>query len=129
MLSSFATGQPEPDRRKYKPLPSMLEYAWLGDIVKVRAIIENPYAASRFLDEVDPITGMNALHIAVGRNNLEMTKVLVEAGIKFIPDNEGRMPSLIAAICEVDDELSDYIVEAEQKALAEQDSTEGGKGG
>jgi hypothetical protein len=119
MLSSFSTGQPEPDLRKYKPLPPMLEYAWLGDTVKARAIIENPHAVSRFLDEADPITGMNALHIAVGRNNLEMTKLLVEAGIKFIADNEGRMPSLIAAICDVDDELSDYIVEAEYKAQSE----------
>jgi hypothetical protein len=123
MLSSFATGQPEPDRRKYQPLPFMLEYAWLGDMVKARTIVQDAYSASRFLDEVDPITGMNALHIAVGRNNLDMTRLLVEAGIKFIPDNEGRMPSLIAAICDVDDDLSDYIVEAEQKALAEQDST------
>jgi hypothetical protein len=121
MLSSFATGLPEPDLRKYQPLPPMLLYAWLGDIVKARAVLENPVAVSRFLNEVDPITGMNALHIAVGRNNLEMTRLLVEAGIKFIPDNEGRMPSLIAAICDVDDDLSDYILEAEQKALSAED--------
>jgi uncharacterized protein len=121
MLSSFASGLPEPDLRKYKPLPSMLEYAWTGDMVKARAIVEDAYGASRFLNEIDPITGLNALHIAVGRNNLEMTKLLVEAGIEFIPDNEGRMPSLIAAICNVDDDLSDYILEAEQKADSAED--------
>ena len=36
-------------------------------------------------DAVDPDTGMNALHIAVGRNNIEITKILVEAGAAFIP--------------------------------------------
>ena len=52
----------------------------------------------QFLKEVDPATGMNALHIAVGRDNLELTRLLVEAGIEFIPDKEGRMPSSLRRI-------------------------------
>ena len=122
MLNSFSTGLPEPDPRKYQPLPYMCEYAWLGDLAKARMILQDAYAASRFLAAIDPITGMNALHIAVGLNHLEMTKLLVEAGIAFIPDNEGRMPSLIAALCNVSDELSDYIIAAEERALVAEDS-------
>src|SRR5271169_5762322 len=53
----------------------------------------------------DPTTGLTALHIAVGRNNLEMTKLLLEHGPAFVPDGEGRMPSVIAAEMEVSDEL------------------------
>ena len=46
-----------------------------------------------------------------------MTKALVEAGAAFVPDNEGRMPSVIAAEMEVSEELADYIYEAESRAL------------
>ena len=84
-------------------------------------IVNDPRGRLVFLNTIDEPTGMNALHIAVGRNNLEVVKLLVEAGIKFIPDKEGRMPSLIAALCEVSEELSDYIAEAEEKALSGQD--------
>jgi ankyrin repeat protein len=59
---------------------------------------------------------MNALHIAVGRDNLELTKLLIEAGIEIIPDKEGRMPSLIAGICRASDEVADAIYEAERRA-------------
>jgi hypothetical protein len=51
-----------------------------------------------------------------------MARILVDAGIKFIADNEGRMPSLIAAICDVDEELVDFIIEAEAQALAAQEN-------
>ena len=60
---------------------------------------------------------MNALHIAIGRGHLEMVKALVEAGAAFVPDREGRMPSVIAAEMEVSEELADYIYEAESRAL------------
>jgi hypothetical protein len=122
MLSSFSTGEPEPDLRKYATLPEFLEYVWLGDLPRIRMVLDNPLARERFLDGVDPVTGMNALHIAVGRNNLEIAKLLVEAGITFIPDNEGRMPSLIAALCDVSEELVDYILDAEGKAISPGDT-------
>ncbi len=60
--------------------------------------------------------GMSALHIAVGEGDLQRVRRLIEAGAKFFPDNEGRWPSTIAALMKVDDELLDYIAEAEEKA-------------
>ena len=71
-------------------------------------------------DRIELHHRISAPHIAVDRNNLEIARLLVEAGIKFIPDNEGRMPSLIAALCEASEELSDTIAGAEEKALASQ---------
>ncbi|MHA6266350.1 ankyrin repeat domain-containing protein [Aliiroseovarius sp. CAU 1755] len=66
----------------------------------------------------DEGTGLNALHLAVGTNNLRLTKALVEDHDPvFAADKFGRWPSLIAIECEVSDELSDYIVEAEAKFL------------
>lgn len=70
------------------------------------------------IDTVDENTGMTALHIAVGRNNLEIARILVERGASFIADKQGRMPTTIAAECEVSEELCDFIVEAEAEAEA-----------
>ena len=116
VLSKFAGGTPKPDLRKYRPLPEFLETVWLGNTVIVQAYLDDERSRHGFLNEVDPVTGMNALHIAVGRDNLELTRLLIEAGIEIIPDKEGRMPSLIAGICRVSDELADYISEAESRA-------------
>ena len=69
------------------------------------------------IDRTDPATGMTALHIAVGSNDLHMTQMLVEAGAAFMPDAQGRMPSVIAAEMEVSEQLADYIYEAESRAL------------
>jgi len=120
MLSSFSAGAPEPDRRKYRTLPEFLEAVWLGNDRLIAGLLESPRRAY-FLEMKDPRTGLTALHIAVGRNDLKMARMLVEAGAEFVPDNEGRMPSLIAALCEAGEELQDYIAEAEEKALAGQD--------
>lgn len=105
---------------------TFLEAAYKGDIDFLRPFLNRRIRSagftSSYYDPPDintrhPVTGMTALHLAVGRDNLAMTKLLVEAGAKFIPDNEGRMPSVIAAEMEVSDELADYIVEAEANAL------------
>jgi hypothetical protein len=72
--------------------------------------------ARRSVDFIDPQTGLTALHIAVGRNHIEMAKYLVEQGASFRPDAQGRTPSTIAAECEVSDEMCDFIAEAEAKA-------------
>ena len=98
-------------------LSPFLESVWLGGIVDVRAYLKDNAA---LVTEVDPRTHMNALHLAVGRDDLEMTKLLVEAGIKFIADGAGRMPSVIAVQMEVSEELADYIYEAEIHALQAQ---------
>jgi uncharacterized protein len=115
MLNKFATGAPEPNRRRYLLLPEFLELAWTGDISKMRPALDDPRGRAMFINTVDRTTGMNALHIAVGRNNLDMAKLLIEAGIKIIPDGEGRMPSLIAALCETSEEMQDYIADEERK--------------
>ena len=126
MLSKFSDDLPKPNIDKYIEMPKFLETVWLGDIAKVRGVLDDSQMRALFINTVDPVTGMNALHIAVGRDNLEIARLLVEAGIKCIPDNEGRMPSLIAAICGVSDELADYIALAEKAdsiAIAMVDAT------
>src|SRR4051794_4359183 len=40
----------------------------------------------KFLDQPNPRTGLTSLHLAIGTNNLPMTKLLVESGASFIPD-------------------------------------------
>lgn len=64
--------------------------------------------------------GMSDLHIAVGLNQLDQVRALVTAGAKFFPDNEGRWPSLIAALCETSEEMQDYVAEQERKAETDQ---------
>nr|WP_306766314.1 ankyrin repeat domain-containing protein [Shinella pollutisoli] len=69
------------------------------------------------VNATDPFMGLTALHIAVSTNNLTLTRILVEDwNAAFKADATGRWPTLIAAEAEVDDALSDYIVEAEAKA-------------
>jgi hypothetical protein len=70
------------------------------------------------VNATDPVRGLTALHIAVGTNNLTLTQILVEDwNAEFKPDGTGRWPTLIAALAQVDDVLSDYIVEAEARAV------------
>jgi plasmid stability protein len=71
------------------------------------------------IDFADPDTGLAALHIAVGTNQLALVRALIEEwGANIGPDRRGRWPSVIAARSRVDDDLSDYVVEAEAKALS-----------
>ncbi|PZR85938.1 MAG: hypothetical protein DLM68_10380 [Hyphomicrobiales bacterium] len=67
-------------------------------------------------DAIDSVTGITALHLAVGRNDLDLARFLVERGALFVPDKQGRMPTTIAAECEVSEELCDFIAEAETRA-------------
>jgi len=92
---------------------ALLHGAYCNDMITVEQVLGDRARAINF---VDPTTGMNALHIAVGRNHLDMARYLVEKGIAFVPDNQGRMPTTIAAECEVSDEMCDFIAEAEAKA-------------
>jgi hypothetical protein len=63
-------------------------------------------------------TGLAALHLAVGTNNLALVKYLIEtAGAEIVPDRSGRWPTVIAAECSAGEELCDYIVEQEAKLL------------
>ena len=66
------------------------------------------------IDFVDPSTGLAALHIAAGTNQLALVRALIEEwGATIGPDGRGRWPSVIAARSRVDDDLCDLIVEAE----------------
>lgn len=68
------------------------------------------------INKPDKDTGLTALHIAIGRNAFSAVELLIKNGAAFVPDKLGRMPSVIAAECEVDERLCDLIVEAEAKA-------------
>lgn len=97
----------------------MLACAYRGENDKVEAAL----AGGADIDMVDAPTGLCALHIAVGTNNLKLTRALVEkyrAG--FFPDQAGRWPSLIAVECDVDENLADYITEAEARFLEQERS-------
>jgi len=88
----------------------LLQSAFSGDLAKVRDAL----AAGANVNTVHEQTGLSALHIAVGSNNLAMTRYLIEeANAEIGPDRSGRWPTIIAAECEVDAILSDYILEAE----------------
>lgn len=66
----------------------------------------------------DPLDGLTALHIAVGTNNLPLAKFLIEdCKAPIGPDRLGRWPTIIAAECNVSDELSEYILMKEAEAI------------
>ena len=67
------------------------------------------------INALDPVTGMSELHIAVGTNQFDRVRTLVASGARFFPDREGRWPSTIAAICEVDEDLMDFVLECEER--------------
>lgn len=91
---------------------ALLESAYDGDVSKVEALLD--YGVP--LETADEITGMTALHWAVGCNHLDLARFLVKRGALFLPDKQGRMPTTIAAECEVSEELCDFIAEAEARA-------------
>lgn len=94
---------------------ALLRSAFAGDLDGIRAAL----AKGADVDFLDPQTGLAALHIAIGTNDLEACRMLIEEhGAAIAPDRSGRWPSLIAAQCRVDDDLSDFIVEAEAAFLA-----------
>jgi ankyrin repeat protein len=92
---------------------ALLGCAYSNELRMAEGMVES-YRAP--IDFVDPRTGLTALHIAVGRDHLDLAKYLVKMGAPFLPDNQGRTPTTIAAECEVSDEMCDFIAEAEAKA-------------
>jgi uncharacterized protein len=80
--------------------------------------LKEAFSAGLSVNAVDPKTGLGFLHIAIGKNDSAMTKYLVEeAKVPFFSDRFGRWPSLVAAECRVDDDLSDYVVTKEAEHL------------
>jgi len=105
--------------------PRYLEWDLLGPVYYAdTATVEKRLADGFDVNMTDDVTGLSALHVAVGTNNLELVKTLVEKHrARFFADRLGRWPSLIAAECQVSDELNDYIVEAEARFLEQNRST------
>jgi uncharacterized protein len=80
---------------------SLLGSAYNNDRETVTELVGHRRAPINFVDDQ---TGLTALHIAVGRDHLDIAKYLVERGASFLPDKQGRTPTTIAAECEVSDE-------------------------
>jgi hypothetical protein len=94
---------------------ALLRAAYAADNARVIAALED----GADVNTADPVTGLTALHIAAGTNNLHLTRILVEDWrAEFKPDGQGRWPSVVAALSGVDEVLADYIVEAEAKAIS-----------
>ena len=90
----------------------LLKCAYDGDADMVESLLDRGIP----LNAADKDSGMTALHLAVGRNHIDLVRMLVGRGASFVPDKQGRMPTTIAAECEVSEELCDYIAEAEARA-------------
>lgn len=92
----------------------LLEAAYNGNDEEARAALKRGAdIAARHRE-----TGLSALHIAVGTNNLALARILVEEWkAPFEPDGFGRMPTVVAADCRVSGELCDYIADKEAEAL------------
>lgn len=91
----------------------LLQSAYDADIDGVVTALED----GANVDAADELTGLTALHIAVGTNNLRLTRILVEDWeAAFGPDAKGRWPTSIAAHARVSGKMGDYIVEAEARA-------------
>jgi uncharacterized protein len=92
----------------------LLESAYAGNLTGVRDAL----TAGADVNTVHEQTGLRALHIAVGTNNLALTRYLIEeAKARVGPDESGRWPTIIAAECGVDEILSDYVLDEEAKLL------------
>lgn len=92
----------------------LLKAAYAGDLSGVRDAVKS----GADVDSVHDQTGLSALHIAVGTNNLALTRYLIEeAKARIGPDESGRWPTIIAAECGVDEILSDYLLDVEAKLL------------
>jgi ankyrin repeat protein len=91
----------------------LLHCADYADVSTMENLLDHHHVPIDFSDEA---SGLTALHIAVGRDHLYLAKLLVERGAAFQPDKRGRMPTTVAAECEVSDDMCDFIAEAEAKA-------------
>lgn len=91
----------------------LIAAAFAGDLERIASALDR----GADIDALDPGTGLAALHIAVGRDDIEMCRLLLQRGASFFPDRFGRWPTLVAAECRVSDELCDFIAEREAAAM------------
>lgn len=79
--------------------------------------VQRALASGADVNAVDPDTGLSALHIAVGQNDLALCRFLIEEqGARLFADRFGRMPSVVAIDCRADDDVFDFIAEKEIEA-------------
>ena len=90
----------------------LISAAFRGEMDDVRQALKS----GADIDAIDPDTGLSALHIAVGQNDLVLCRFLLEEhGAQLLADRFGRMPSVIAIDCRADDELFEFIAENEER--------------
>lgn len=116
MAKTSRKGSPADSAGTAKLNSDLLQAAYYGRLKEAVAALQ----AGAEVDTVHEQTGLSALHLAIGTNNLALARYLIEdAGAKIGPDRSGRWPTLIAALNKVSEEFSDYIVEAESKVVSE----------
>lgn len=97
---------------------ALLDAVYGGETEEVERLI----AGGADANARHPDTGLTALHLAVGTDNLALTRYLIEqCGARFGPDRFGRWPTSIAAHCRVAAKLCDYIVQQEAAAMEDGD--------
>jgi ankyrin repeat protein len=100
----------DPAQQAARASRNLIQWTFAHDLERVRAALQ----AGADVDTVDPATGLAPLHIAVGQNDGALCRFLIEEGrARFFPDMFGRMPTIVAAECGIDDDLADYIGEKE----------------
>jgi hypothetical protein len=125
MISKHTIGQPAPEKSPrplqspgHRPPEESFQFAWDEIYLNYSTSGIEFFLNSDHINLLHPVYGMTLLHLACAIGNLPAAKLLVERGAQFIPDSQGRMPSIIAADAEASPELCDFIVEAEAKATA-----------
>jgi ankyrin repeat protein len=108
-------GRAIPKNRPLYEKDDMLAAAYRHDTATVLAALEQGIDVNM----ADEKTGLTALHLAVGTNNLGLAKTLVEDHhAEFFADRWGRWPSSMATdLSHVTEEMMDYIVSAEAQFL------------
>jgi hypothetical protein len=109
-------GRPFPWQRTRFPTGAsadLLRAAYDGDLEAAKTAL----AQGADVAKSDEQTGLCALHLAIGTDNLPLARYLIEeANAPIVPDGFGRWPTVIAAECCVSEDLCDYIVEKEAAA-------------
>lgn len=109
-LQALETGEAVPPE-----LANLFDAAFRGSL----AAVERALAAGAEVNTLDPATGLSALHMAIGHNDLALCQLLVEQhSAAFGADRFGRWPSVVAIECRASEELAEYVVTKEAQFLA-----------
>lgn len=92
---------------------NIVDYAYAGDAAAIATLLRQGHP----VDTRDPASLHTLLHIAIGRNHLDLVRLLLNHGAAIVTDGQGRWPSTIAELCEVDPEICDLIADAELQAM------------